>query len=144
MLKISHRAALIALFALAVLPSAKADQVTYSAKLDGASETPPTTSKGVGAVEAKFDTATKTLTWTVTYSDLTGPAAAAHFHGPAPAGKAAGVLVPITGALDSPIKGMATLTADQAKALADGMMYFNVHTAANKAGEIRGQLMMGM
>ena len=144
MLKISHRAALIALLAFAGLASAKADQVTYSAKLDGASETPPTTSKGVGAVEAKFDTATKTLTWTVTYSDLTGPAAAAHFHGPAPAGKAAGVLVPITGALDSPIKGMATLTADQAKALADGMMYFNVHTAANKAGEIRGQLMMGM
>ena len=28
----------------------------------------------------------------------------------------------------------------QAKAFADGMIYFNVHTAENKGGEIRGQL----
>ena len=53
-------------------------------------------------------------------------------------------MVPITGSLDSPIKGSAKLTDEQAKALTDGMMYFNVHTAAHKGGEIRGQLMMGM
>ena len=44
----------------------------------------------------------------------------AHFHGPAPVGKPAGVMVPITGSLDSPIKGSAKLTDEQAKALTDG------------------------
>jgi hypothetical protein len=53
-------------------------------------------------------------------------------------------LVPIKDSLDSPIKGSATLTDDQAKALSDGMVYFNIHTAANKGGELRGQLGKGM
>ena len=38
---------------------------------------------------------TKKLTYTMTYSGLTGPATAAHFHGPAAAGANAGVVVPI-------------------------------------------------
>jgi CHRD domain len=100
--------------------------------------------KGMGDVQAQYDTASKKLTWTINYSGLTGPATAAHFHGPAPVGTAAGVMVPITGSLDSPIKGSATLTEDQAKALTGGMMYFNIHTAEHKPGEIRGQLMKAM
>ena len=144
MLTISRRAAFAAVFALGALGAARAEEVKYTAKLDAASETPPNDSKGMGMLDATYDTSTKMLTWTVTYSGLTGPATAAHFHGPAPAGKAAGVLVPIKSDLSSPIKGSASLTDDQAKALKDGMIYFNFHTAANKAGEIRGQLMMGM
>jgi CHRD domain len=140
----SRRAAFVAVFALVGLASAGAQEVGYSAKMDGAAETPPNTTKGAGAVQAQYDPATKKLTWTITYSGLTGPAVAAHFHGPAPAGTAAGVMVPITGSLDSPIKGSATLTDDQAKALTGGMMYFNIHTAEHKPGEIRGQLMTGM
>ena len=35
------------------------------------------------------------LQWKVTYEHLTGPATAAHFHGPAPVGQNAGVQVPI-------------------------------------------------
>jgi len=136
--------ALAATLAVAGLTSAYAEEVTYTAKLAGAAETPPNTTPGTGTVTAKFDTTTKTLDWTIDYSGLTGPAVAAHFHGPAPEGKAAGVLVPIKGSLDTPIKGSATLTDDQAKALSDGMIYFNIHTAANKAGEIRGQLAKGM
>ena len=144
MLQFSRRAALAAVVTLVGLTGAYADEVKYSAKLDGAAETPPTDSKGTGMLDAKFDTSTKTLTWTVSFSGLTGPAAAAHFHGPAPAGKAAGVLVPLTGGTASPMKGSAKLTDAQAKALSDGMMYLNIHTAAHKDGEIRGQLMMGM
>jgi hypothetical protein len=136
--------AIAATLAVAGLTSAYAEEVTYTAKLTGAAETPPNTTPGTGTVAAKFDTTSKLLSWTVEYSGLTGPAAAAHFHGPAPEGKAAGVLVPIKGSLDSPIKGSETLTDDQAKDLTDGMIYFNIHTAANKAGEIRGQLTKGM
>ena len=141
---LTRRAALTAAFVLAGLTAAYADEVKYTAKLDGASETPPNNSMGTGAVEAQFDTSTKTLNWTITYSGLSGPAIAAHFHGPAPVGKTAPPMVPITGALASPIKGSAKLTGAQATALTDGMMYFNIHTAAHKPGEIRGQLMKGM
>jgi CHRD domain len=42
--------------------------------------------------------------------------------------------------LDSPMKGSATLTEDQIKALTGGEMYINVHTAKYPDGEIRGQL----
>jgi len=118
---------------------ALAEMMKFKADLSGASEVPPTTSKGTGAIEATYDTATKTLTWSGTYADLTGPEAAAHFHGPAAAGVNAGVLVPVE-APASPFKGSAVLTEAQAKAFTDGLVYFNVHTAANKGGEIRGQM----
>jgi CHRD domain len=124
--------------ALGMAPAA-AEVMKYKADLNGPSENPPTTSKGVGKIEADFDGATKTLTWSGTYSDLTGPETAAHFHGPAPLGANAGVMVPVD-AKSSPFKGSAVLTDEQAKAFADGLIYFNIHTAQNKAGEIRGQL----
>ena len=85
-----------------------------------------------------YDTATKALTWSGSYSGLTGPATAAHFHGPAELGKNAPVLIPSPPA--TPISGMATLTDAQAADLAGGKLYFNVHTAANPGGEIRGQV----
>ena len=119
---------------------ATAEVINYKAELSPASEVPPTESKGTGALTATFDTATKTLSWNVTYSGLTGPAIMAHFHGPATAGVNAGVVVPMTGNLDSPMKGQAVLTDVQAADLIAGKWYFNVHTAANKGGEIRGQV----
>jgi hypothetical protein len=89
---------------------------------------------------ASFDSKTVTLTWNISYKDLTGDATAAHFHGPALPGKAAGVEVGIPNPVTSPIVGSATLTDAQAKDLLAGKFYFNVHTKANPKGEIRGQL----
>lgn len=128
----------------AVSVPAYAETMHYKASLTGPAETPPTDSKGTGAVDATYDTATKTLTWTIDYSGLSGPAIAAHFHGPAPVGKPAPIEVPIQGSLDSPIKGSATLTDAEAKDLTDGMLYFNIHTAEHKPGEIRGQMEKAM
>ena len=120
--------------------AARADQINFKADLSGASEVPPVTSAGKGAATASLDTAAKTLNWTVTYSGLSGPATAGHIHGPAAPGANAGVLVPFTGALVSPIKGSATLTDAQISDLQAGRTYVNLHTADNKGGEIRGQL----
>jgi hypothetical protein len=131
-----------ALFALA--PSAVAQAVAYKADLTGAAQVPPVNSKGTGTLTASYDPATKKLTYTVNYKDLSGPATAAHFHGPADAKSNAGVVVPVTGAVTSPIKGEATLTDAQAADLAAGRWYFNIHTAANPPGEIRGQVTKGM
>ncbi len=124
-----------------VMGAARAETMKFHADLTASAETPATTSKGTGKAEITYDTADKKLSWTVTYADLSGPATAGHFHGPAPAGKSAGVAVPFAGDLKSPIKGSATLTDAQAKDLEAGEYYVNVHTAENKAGEIRGQVM---
>ena len=131
-----------AALALALSASApvSAAGTTFKAEMTAASETPATASSGKGEVDASYDSATKTLTWTITYSDLTGPAKAAHFHGPAKVGAKAGPVIPISGDLASPIKGTAKLTDQQAKDLQAGLWYFNVHTAKFPDGEIRGQL----
>ncbi|ABO55843.1 CHRD domain-containing protein [Burkholderia vietnamiensis] len=122
--------------------SAAAETVRLSANLQPSSEVPPTATKGAGAVDATYDTATHLLRWTVTYENLTGPATAAHFHGPAPVGQNAGVQVPIPkDELASPIKGSKELTDAQVAELTSGKWYFNVHTKAHPAGEIRGQVM---
>jgi hypothetical protein len=110
------------------------------ATLDGKSEVPPTTTAGTGNADIDYDAATKKLSWKVTYSGLSGPPTAAHFHGPAEAGKNAGVAVAIPNASSSPVEGSATLTDAQAADLVGGKYYVNIHTAANPAGEIRGQV----
>jgi hypothetical protein len=101
---------------------------------------PPNATTGTGTADIDYDAATKKLSWKLTYSGLTGPATAAHFHGPAEAGKDAGVEVAIPGATSSPAEGSATLTDAQAADLTSGKLYVNVHTAANPKGEIRGQV----
>lgn len=130
-------ATLLALGASAV---AQTTSGTMTARLSGESEVPPVSNNGSGTVEAILNKQTNVLSWTVTYSGLSGPATGAHFHGPALAGQNAGVVVPMAGSLASPISGAATLTAAQAADLQAGKWYVNLHTAANPNGEIRGQV----
>jgi len=107
--------------------------VHYTAKLAGAAGV-----KGSGDVLAMLDG--KTLTYTVNYKDLTGPAVAAHFHDASAPGGNGPPIVPATNVGTSPIKGTATLTDAQIADLNAGKVYFNIHTAANPGGEIRGTL----
>jgi hypothetical protein len=125
----------LALFLVAGV--AQADQIKFKAVL---APGPGVTSSGKGAATASLDTASKTLTWDVDYSGLSGPVTAAHIHGPADPGANAPVVVPFNGSLASPIKGSATLTDAQIQQLEAGKWYVNIHTEANKPGEIRGQL----
>ncbi|HEY1794576.1 MAG TPA: CHRD domain-containing protein [Stellaceae bacterium] len=117
--------------------SAFAAQETYKATLNGASEVPPVQSSATGAATVNVDTASKKVSWSVTYTGLT--AAAAHIHCGAAAGANAGVAVPLTVG-PSPIAGTGTMTDAQLADLQAGKCYVNIHTAANKGGEIRGQL----
>jgi hypothetical protein len=117
-----------------------AETVKMKATLDGAQQNPPVTTKGKGTAALTFDTTSKKLSWTVKYSGLSGPATAGHIHGPAAIGENAGVVIPFTGKLKSPVKGSATLTDAQVTDLMAGKYYVNIHTAANKDGEIRGQI----
>jgi hypothetical protein len=119
---------------------ALADMVKMKATLDGGQQNPPITTKGKGTAALTFDTTSKKLSWTVKYSGLSGPATAGHIHGPAAIGENAGVVIPFKGKLKSPVKGSETLTDAQVTDLMAGKYYVNIHTAANKDGEIRGQI----
>ena len=98
------------------------------------------TSPGSGDGVFTLDTATLALGYTVNFKGLSGPATMAHIHGPAEAGANAGVVVPLAAATGTQIVGTVTLTEAQVAELKAGKYYVNIHTAANKGGEIRGQL----
>ena len=136
-------AALACVAALSFASPSLADTVNMKADLKASNEVPVNDSKGTGSVDVTYDSASKKLTWKGTYTGLTGPATAAHFHGPADATKNAGVVIPIFqgAAAKSPFEGSATLTDAQAAQLMAGQWYVNIHTDKNKAGEIRGQVM---
>ena len=123
--------------------SASAAEHKLKATLNSASEVPANTSTGKGSAEITVNDATKEVSWKVTFEGLTGDASAAHIHGPAAAGANAGVIqalgTPGAG-VKSPLEGKATLTDAQIADILGGRTYVNVHTVANKGGEIRGQL----
>ena len=125
-----------------VLFSALAFAATVNLKADlkASNEVPPVDSQGSGSVTATFDTASKQLSWKGSVTGLSGPATAAHFHS-AESGKNGAVVVPIAGADKGAFEGSATLTDTQAEDLMAGKWYVNIHTATNKAGEIRGQVL---
>lgn len=135
---------LLALGACGMAPmastSSAATPTVLTARLIGPSEVPAVMTDANGTLEANLTPGSLMLVWKVTYSGLSGPATAAHFHGPAVEGQNAGVIVPFTGSLASPIIGSATLSPGQAADLAAGKWYVNLHTAAHPGGEIRGQV----
>ncbi len=111
-----------------------------------------TTQQNQPVSNAAFGTATLTLTdaglaFKITAEGLSGPIAAAHFHN-APAGQNGPVVRTITGEFDgNTATGLWTandsepLTTELIQALINGNLYLNIHTAANQAGEIRGQVL---
>jgi len=122
--------------------TANAASQSFKVALTGAAQVPPVQTSGTGTATLTYDPATKLLTWDVVYSGLSGPATMAHFHGPATEGKNGPVAIWVSkkgSPVESPIKGEATLTPEQAEQFTAGQWYINVHTQEHPAGEIRGQ-----
>lgn len=139
-----RRVLLASALSLGFVSAGLAATVEYNARLSGQREIPKTDGKGTGKMAATYDTTTKMLSYTLTFDGLSGPATAAHLHGPATRRESAGVMTPLGDKNPtSPATGTVTLSDDQAKALQSGKTYVNVHTAANPGGEIRGQLTHG-
>ena len=134
-------ASLLAATALLTAP-AIAQETKFMAMLSGAEEVPPVETAATGSGNITWNSETKELSWTVDFSGLSGPATAAHFHGPADPGANAGPVITFED-LESPAEGKVTLTDEQAADLAAGKWYVNVHTAAHPDGEIRGQVTEG-
>lgn len=113
------------------------------AHLYGASEVPPTDSKGTGWFEAVYRPSTRVLEYRLNLVGLSGPVTMAYLHGPAPAGKNARQVAPINVpfyADRSTIDDGVTLTKEQADEVLAGLWYVNVLTEKHPDGEIRGQI----
>ena len=132
-------AAVVLIAGCGMMPS-QSNSVALTTQLRGANEVPPVPGNASGQVDAMLDKGTGVLKWQLSYAGLSGPATAGHFHGPAIAGANAGVALPFTGAVTSPMSGQATLTAAQMADLLAGKWYANIHTARYPGGEIRGQM----
>jgi hypothetical protein len=128
-----------AVLVLAAAGQASATMLYFKAHLAGAGEVPAIASAGQGDLTAQVDTDTRVFRYKATYSGLTGEATGAHFHGPGRPGEDAPTVVMVSDP-SSPISGEALLTGLQISDVRKGLWYFNVHTAANPGGEIRGQL----
>jgi hypothetical protein len=99
----------------------------------------PAAAGGTATLELEDD---MTLNYEVTVHDLTGPALLAHIH-EAPVGQAPPNNIVFTFSKTSDTTFMGTtraLTPDEVQKLRSGAYYVNVHTMANLAGEIRGQI----
>ena len=106
--------------------------------LSGMQEIPPVTTAatGTGTVNIGAD---KSLSGGVTVAGLEVTAAHIHEAGP---GKNGPIVVPLTKVSDTVwnVPPGTKLTDAQYESYRAGNLYFNIHSAAHKAGEIRGQI----
>jgi hypothetical protein len=112
---------------------------------------PAAASGGQGTSNVVLSPDESSITVTVTYSGLSGPVTAAHVHAGKP-GVAGPVVLPFSGDLTSPFTKTFTAAdyvaapgappdfASFVQTLKAGGAYVNVHAAACKPGEIRGQI----
>jgi hypothetical protein len=107
-------------------------------KLTGSEEVPPvsTSASGTGTITINSD---RSVSGSVTTTGIVG--VAAHIHEGA-LGKNGPVIVPLAKTADNAwsVPVGAKLTDGQYDSYKGGNLYVNVHSAANKGGEIRGQL----
>ena len=123
-------------------PSALGAAYDFTINMNGSQEVPVNLVPGTGAGVASYDDVSNLLTWSMTWSDLTGPAAGIHFHGPAGVGTNAAVQVNLgaISGLTSPTFGAVVISEVQEAQLLNSLWYVNIHTEAYPDGEIRGQV----
>jgi uncharacterized membrane protein len=116
---------------------------TLYAHLDGSQESPPviTSAAGTGNLTVDAGTGVASGSLTITVAPAT-TVTAAHVHDAA-AGNA--VIIPLSDSGNGVWSVPATatpLTAAQIASFVSGKLYYNVHTDANKGGEIRGNIVL--
>ncbi|MGB2959868.1 MAG: CHRD domain-containing protein [Bacteroidota bacterium] len=124
----------------------------FAADLDGNQQPTPVQTEAAGTAVAVLNPERTELEYFVVYRDLSGTlSAGGHFHTGAPAlsgpvGRAvASSGAPASDAIKDTWKSTDSsqpLTSALVDSLIAGNMYLNFHTAANPAGEIRGQLIL--
>jgi len=115
---------------------------SFTVYLSSAQEVPTNASTATGRGRIVLDTTTNMISYTITFTGLSGAQSAAHIHSPAPIGTNTGVQVTFTvaGGTSGTISGTAAVTATIIGHMRSGQAYVNVHSAAFPGGEIRGQI----
>lgn len=115
----------------------------FTGTLTSAQEVPPNASTATGFGRVTLNDAETQITASFYWSGLTGNATAGHIHGPAAVGVNAPIIfnmAPAAVASGSVIAATFAVSPTQVADLKAGLWYFNIHTAANPGGEIRGQI----
>jgi len=110
---------------------------SFSFVLSGSNHVPPVATSATGTVTGTYDTSTKTLSFTLTYTGMTPTAG--HIHKGA-VGTTGPVALPFLGSLTSPYAYSIVLTASQEADLFATNYYVNLHSSAFPSGELRGQI----
>ncbi|MFN0155380.1 MAG: CHRD domain-containing protein, partial [Gaiella sp.] len=120
--------------------------IAYRVAITSAQEVPQPSgaarATGIFSGSLRATGAKATLTWRLSFSNLTGPAVAAHLH-VGKRGKAGAVVAALCRPCKNGARGSVALTEAAVAAIESGRAYVNVHTAKNQAGEVRGQLAGG-
>ena len=121
-------------------PAAAAAAAVRSATLNQAQETPapPVASTAVGRGAVVVNPTTKAITGGITFTGLTGNPSGAHIHR-GNTSIAIALVIAADNATATVPPNTTIADADYAELLA-GTLYFNVHTASNPDGEIRGNI----
>lgn len=125
----------LVLLATAVTEANAGNVLRFEAALKSASHVG---SKGRGALQAELDNETGVLTYTATFSGLSGPPTAAGFRDGVAAPGAFAVAAPVNGA--ATVSGTVSLTPAQVAELNSARFTFQVATSANPDGEIAGKV----
>jgi hypothetical protein len=114
--------------------------IQYIASLRGTNEVPTVQTGGSGT--GQFSLVGNQLWYRVSYTNLSSGATAAQIYGPASITQTANAMQSFVSPAGTfgELTGELILTNPQLDALIDGLMYVNVLTPNNVAGEIRGQI----
>jgi hypothetical protein len=133
-----RRVALGALLAALCGAAASAQTLVFKAELTGTSVVPPVTTPAMGTAYFIADLAADTMTFSLTYDQLSSAETGAQIEGFAPAGS--------NGTLQFALgpgkhkTGVWNYSAADEQSLLDGLAYVVIQSANSPAGELRGQI----
>ena len=161
-MRLSRVFAGLSLVALLGTCAMASEPIHISANLRGFNEVPSKFTAGTASFRATIDQTAQTITFTMTFSNLTGPPIASHIHFAQPnvnggiqvffCDGAGHTACPTTasGTISGTVHAADVIDAGQGigagdfndlvKAILAGKTYVNIHTAMFPGGEIRGQI----
>jgi hypothetical protein len=126
-----------------ILGSASTTILSFNRTYSGANEVPPNNSTATGTISGTYDPGTNRIFFAISFSGLTAPASAAHFHGDTIPGANTKVVIGYTGfpnATSGSYFGTSVLTDAQEPGLLGGLWYSNIHNQPFPGGELRTQI----
>ncbi len=125
---------------LCLVYSTAGAQVFFTAQISGDQSVPAISTPATATAWGVLNTSTNTLTYRITYANLSSSFLAAHFHLGA-AGVNGPVVMPIMTFSGNTAQGQWTNIPDTLVSdLMQGDIYINIHSQTHPAGEIRGQV----